>query len=237
MKNIEIGGLQKTTTIDYPEKLASTIFTQGCNLRCPYCHNSKLVLDRQKENLIPEEEVIAFLKKRKNILQGVCISGGEPLKQKKLLDFISKVKELGYLVKLDTNGFYPIKLEKLIEDGLLDYIAMDIKSSADKYALATGVDKVDIKKVNQSIKLLQRNQVTYEFRTTAVKGIHTLEDFEKIALWIEASPRYYIQNFVDSADILSFRREPKTSLEPFSKEELEEILQVVKKRLPQAQIR
>lgn len=197
-----IKGLQKLTLLDYPEKTACTVFTGGCNFRCPFCHNSSLVFMNNNDDDITEEEVFAHLTKRKGILDGVCITGGEPLLQNDLEAFIRRIKEMGYLVKLDTNGYAPKKMKKLIEDGLLDYVAMDIKNSPEKYAITSGLDKINFSNIKESIDFLINGNIKYEFRTTAVAEFHTLEDFEKIGQTLQNADRYYIQNFVDSGELI-----------------------------------
>lgn len=199
-----IKGLQKLTLLDYPGKCACTVFTFGCNMRCPFCHNSSLVIKREGDDYaVSEEEFFKFLNSRKGILDGVALTGGEPLLQPDIEDFLKKIKELGFLVKLDTNGTSPKKLESLIEAGLVDYVAMDIKNSPEKYPLTVGVKDFDIAPVKESVKLLLSGNVDYEFRTTVCKELFTLEDFEKISEWIFGAKNYYLQGFKDSGDILS----------------------------------
>ncbi len=197
---MKIQGLQKTTLLDYPEKVACTVFTGGCNFRCPFCHNASLVL-RESENTISEEEFFKFLSRRKGILDGVCITGGEPLMQPDILDFILKIKEMGFAVKLDTNGSLYKPLEKIISMNAVDYIAMDIKNSPQKYALTAGIDKTP-ESIFESIKLIMSCGIPYEFRTTVVKEYHTLDDITEAAKLISGARRYYLQNFTDSGDII-----------------------------------
>lgn len=197
-----ISGMQKLTLLDFPEKTAATLFTLGCNLRCPFCHNALLVTDIRDADIIPENEVLSYLKKRAGILDGVCITGGEPCLQADLADFIKKVKALGLSVKLDTNGTRPDVLRALINDGLLDYVAMDIKNSREKYAETAGILDFDLSTVEESVSLLLEGHVDYEFRTTVVRELHTVEDIGKIAEWISGAPRYFLQNFVDSGNII-----------------------------------
>ena len=179
-KQMFISGFHKTTLLDYPGCIAAAIFTGGCNFRCPFCHNSGLVQDPFKEGLVPEDEVLAFLDKRKKILKGVCITGGEPTLQPDLPDFIGKVRKMGYRVKLDTNGYRPEVLRELLESGLLDYAAMDIKNCPEKYGAAAGLippgnaGGFELGKIEESIKLLLDGQIDYEFRTTVVKELHTV---------------------------------------------------------------
>ena len=171
---MKIHGLLKLTLLDYPTKTACTLFTAGCNFRCPFCHNGSLVLNKAEE--IPQDEIFAFLKKRQGLLDGVCITGGEPLLNPDISEFIKRVRELGYSVKLDTNGSFPDRLIELAENGLIDYVAMDIKSSPEGYSKAVGLKDFDVTPNDKSIKFLLTGKVDYEFRTTAVKGLHELSD-------------------------------------------------------------
>lgn len=225
-----IEGLQKTTLLDFPGLVACTVFAHGCNLRCPFCHNAGLVV-RKPENIISQEELSEFLKKRKGILDGVCLTGGEPLAQKDAIEFIEFLKSFGYKIKLDTNGFFPERLKEAIDKGLVDYIAMDIKSSPEGYATAVGIDGIDITPAMESVKLIMSSGVDYEFRTTAVKGLHLVSDFERIGEWICGAKRYFIQQFIDSGDLI------KTGFEAFSKEETEKLIAAVSKNVPSAKAR
>lgn len=197
-------GLNKTTLLDYPGCVAATIFTGGCNFRCPFCHNSGLVLMPSAGEAISEEEVLAFLKKRRNVLKGVCITGGEPTLQADLPDFISRIREIGYQVKLDTNGYKPETLKSLLEEGLLDYVAMDIKNSPDKYAVSSGMDGMEhdfnLGKIRESVDLLMGGSVEYEFRTTVVRELHTLGDLVRIGEWIRGCRAYFLQKFQDQGN-------------------------------------
>lgn len=197
-----IYGLQKLSLLDFPGKTACTVFTGGCNWRCPFCHNASLVIGLDEVEPVNEDEFFAFLKKRQGILDGVSITGGEPLLQQDIKDFIERIRDLGYPVKLDTNGSYPEKLKELVNDGLVDYVAMDIKNSPESYAKTTGISDVDLKSVYESASFLMQSGVDYEFRTTVVKELHCAEDFEKIAVWLKGAKRYFLQSFVDSGDIL-----------------------------------
>jgi pyruvate formate lyase activating enzyme len=194
---MRIGGFQKLTLIDYPGKIATTVFTVGCSFRCPFCHNAELVIKSQfppKNNM--EEEFFAHLEKRKGKIMGVCITGGEPTIQPDLISFIEKVKEKGYLVKLDSNGSHPEVLQKMIKRGLVDFIAMDIKNSPKKYNETIGLS-VDVKKIKKSVKIIMGSGVPYEFRTTVVPGIHSEQDFSEIAAWIKGAKSYYLQEYRD----------------------------------------
>lgn len=196
-----IGGFQKMTVLDFPGKVACTIFTHGCNFKCPFCHNARLVIE--EADLFDEEEILSYINKRKGILDGVVISGGEPMLQSDLFDFMKRVKDRGLLIKLDTNGYFPAKLKEAIDLGLVDYVAMDIKNCREKYALTANVKDLDVSKIDESIKLLMSSGVDYEFRTTVTRELHTPQDFERIGEWIKGAKRYYIQNFVDSGNIIA----------------------------------
>lgn len=196
-----LGGLQRTTLIDFPGRVACTVFVSGCNFRCPFCYSSELVLPEKiiKHPVISEKTFFDFLKKRKGLLDGVVICGGEPTLNKDLPAFCGKIKKMGFLVKLDTNGSNPEILKKLIKDNLIDYVAMDIKQSNGeasglKYQKAAGV-KIDLNKIEESIKIIKDSGIDYEFRTTVVPGIHEKEDILEIAKWLSPSKRYYLQSF------------------------------------------
>ena len=195
-------GFQKLTLLDFPGHVACTLFTGGCNFRCPFCHNASLVTHLNDTDHYNDDFVIDYLKKRKGILDGVCITGGEPLLHDDLEDFIKKIKEIGYLIKLDTNGYLPEQLINLVNNSLIDYVAMDIKNSKDKYSLSVGLDDIDIKKIERSVSFLLENRVEYEFRTTVVKELHTPNDIESISRWISGAKRYFLQNFIDSGDLI-----------------------------------
>ncbi|MFH1841494.1 MAG: anaerobic ribonucleoside-triphosphate reductase activating protein [Candidatus Nealsonbacteria bacterium] len=193
---INIGGFQKNTLIDYPGRLAATIFLSGCNFRCPFCYSSELVLPEKikLQPKISEEEIFNFLKERQGLLEGVVVCGGEPTIQKKLPSFIKKIKEMGYLVKLDTNGSNPKMLNNLISKELLTYVAMDIKAPKEKYEKVVG-KKINVKEVEKSINILKESRIDYEFRTTIIPVFHKKEDILKIANWISPAKKYYLQNF------------------------------------------
>ncbi len=197
---MKIGGLQKLTLLDYPGKMACTVFTSGCNLRCPFCHNAGLVthIDGQ---YITSEEVLDFLATRKNKLEGMCLTGGEPLLNSDVAEFLYKVKQMGFSVKLDTNGTFPELLESIIKDRLADYVAMDIKNSADKYNLTCGRE-VNMRNILKSVELLKCGKTDYEFRTTVVRQLHDEEDIESIAKWLSGAKVWYLQQFVDSGDLI-----------------------------------
>lgn len=213
---MRIKGLQKLTALDFPDRLACTVFTGGCNLRCPFCHNASLVMGIGED--MDENEFFSFLDKRKGILEGVCITGGEPLLQPDIEDFIKRVKDKGYKLKLDTNGAFPDRLLNLIQKNLLDYVAMDIKNSPQKYPLTCGVDR-DYKEFfipfKESIDILLENRVDYEFRTTVVKELHDLIDIENAGEAIRGAKNWYLQCFKDSGDTIKggFTAPDKTLLE------------------------
>ncbi len=200
---MQIHGFNKLTLLDYPEKLAATVFTGGCNFRCPFCHNATLVLNPSAQPLIAEDDVIEELAARRDRLEGVCITGGEPTLNSDLPDFITKIRDLGYKIKLDTNGSNPQMLDRLIREGLLDHIAMDIKSSPAGYAKATGLKNLSMDDIFRSVDLIMQSELDYEFRTTVVEGIHTINDFLQIAVWIKGARAYYLQQYKDSGDLIA----------------------------------
>ena len=221
---MQIHGFSKTTLLDYPEHIAATVFTGGCNFCCPFCHNGELVLDPGCQPVVSEEEVLAYLKKRQGILQGVCVTGGEPTLQKDLKEFLQKIKELDYPVKLDTNGYRPGVLWELLREHLIDYVAMDIKASRENYASAAGLKQIDLSRVEESIGILKSSGIPYEFRTTVVKGIHTVEEFESLGRWIAGCPVYYLQSYEDNENCLYRMVQAEENAVPFgafSREELE----------------
>lgn len=228
---MRIQGLQKLTLLDFPEKVACTVFMAGCNFRCPFCHNASLVVDIPPVGEITEEEFFSFLKKRQGVLDGVCVTGGEPLLQPGIAKFVGKIKELGYAVKLDTNGSFPNKLRELVENGLVDYVAMDIKNCMEDYALTAGVHSLDIEAIKESVSYLKEGRVPFEFRTTVVKDYHKKENFERIGQWLEGTEKYFLQNFVDSGDLIG------KDTKGCSEEEMKEFLQVVLKYVPGAELR
>lgn len=196
-----ISGMQKLTLLDYPGKTAAIIFTYGCNFRCPFCHNALLVTGGCTDTL-SEEEVFAFLEKRKGILDAVCITGGEPTLQKDLKQFILKVRSLGYSVKLDTNGTAPDVLEELLAENLLDYVAMDIKNTPEKYSLTAGAD-VDINNILKSMEIIKNKAPDYEFRTTVTRELHTEADISAVAELVGRGSKYFLQQFKDSGCLIS----------------------------------
>ncbi len=200
---MQIHGFNKSTLLDYPGHLAATIFLGGCNMRCPFCQNASLVLQPGSQPIYPEEEVLAYLNKRKNILEGVCVTGGEPTLYSELPAFIQKLKDLGFKVKLDTNGSNPSVLEYLAEHKLIDYVSMDIKNSIEHYGQTVGIAAFDPELVRESAAFLLSGKLDYEFRTTVVRELHTTEDMHSIGKWITGAKAYYLQSYQDSGDILS----------------------------------
>ncbi len=230
-----IAGLQKTTLIDYPGKIAATVFLAGCNFRCPWCYSPELVLPKKIRNQprTSKEEFFSFLNKRKGLLDGIVLCGGEPTINKDLPEFIKKIKELGYAVKIDTNGSNPKMLKKLIDDNLIDYVAMDVKLPKEKYPkIFKG--KIEVKDIEESIEILKNSKIDSEFRTTVVPTIHTKEDFLKIAKWIGGPKvKYYLQNFRPEKTI-----DPKfEKIKPYPDEYLLEIQKAISSFFEICQIR
>ena len=199
---MQICGLEKMSLVDYDGLVASTVFTGGCNFLCPFCHNSPLVIDFKSLPTIPEEEVLSYLSKRKGIVDGVCVSGGEPTLQKDLPIFIEKIKNLGYKVKLDTNGTNPDVIKELNESGLVDYFAMDIKNDRASYAKIIGFDKYDTTKVEKSVDYFLSGNADYEFRTTLINEYHKEENVAQIGKWIKGANKYFLQKFKDSGSCI-----------------------------------
>ncbi len=239
---MQIHGFNKTTLLDYPEHIAATVFTGGCNFRCPFCHNGELVLDPAGQPSIAEEEVLSYLKKRQGILQGVCVTGGEATLQKDLKEFLRKIKELGYPIKLDTNGYMPGVLWNLLQEHLIDYVAMDIKASRENYARAAGLKNMDLSRIEESIGILKSSGIPYEFRTTVVKGIHTVGEFEEIGRWIEGCPAYYLQNYQENDNCLYRMTQAgdnpaESPFGAFSGEKLEQMAELARKYVGKVTLR
>lgn len=231
---MHISGLQKLTLLDYPEKVACTIFTQGCNFRCPFCHNASFIPPGEapvKEGDISVPQMISFLKKRKKILDGVCISGGEPLLQPDLGEFLYEIKLLGYEIKLDTNGSFPQKLKGLVDGGLVNYVAMDIKSAPRNYAAASGIRDCDINAVRESAAFLMEDKIPYEFRTTVVRELHAFSDFDEIGGWLSGAERYFLQEFVNSDGVF------RENLHPYTKAEMLKAKEILAEKIPSVKIR
>ena len=229
--DIKFYGLQKLTLLDYPGKVAATIFTGACNFRCPFCHNRSLVFLNENENEISSESIMDYLKLRGKILDGVCISGGEPLLHSGIRNFIIEVRKLGLKIKLDTNGSNFELLKQLIEEGLLDYVAMDIKNSKSKYALTIGQDNFDLSEVEKSVNYLLENHIDYEFRTTVVKQFHDVSDFKDIGQWIKGAKHYYLQGFVDHGTCI------QNGLEAVDADTIEQMKETVKPYVENVEIR
>lgn len=226
---MRICGLQKTTLLDYPGKVACTVFLGGCNFRCPFCQNSE-ILSAASPAAYTEEELFAFLQKRRGILEGVCVSGGEPLLHEEAEALLKKIKVLGYCVKVDTNGSFPARLKKLCAAGLVDFVAMDIKNSPAKYAQTCGA-AVELAAVRESAAFLLAGGVDYEFRTTVADELHTEEDMEEIGAWLAGAKRFYLQNFRDAETVLC------PGLHPCSEKKLQAFRAVLRRTIPEAKIR
>lgn len=224
---MQLGGLQKMTLLDFPGKVACTVFLQGCNFRCPFCHNPPLLTGQGQ---LFEEEFFSFLKKRQGLLDGVAVTGGEPLLQPDLPHFLENIKALGYAVKLDSNGSYPKQLKQLLQNGLIDYVAMDIKNSPEKYELTAGAKGI-LPAVEESVRLLMEGTVPYEFRTTVVREHHEEADFHAIGQWLKGARAYYIQCFVDSGNIL------QDGLHAPTQAELEKYLAIAKEYIVNTHLR
>ena len=231
---MRIAGIQKMTLLDYPGHIAATIFTPGCDLRCPFCHNSELVLDSSEMEYYPEE-VLAFLKTRKGKLDGIAITGGEPLMQEDIGDFIKQVRDIGLKVKLDTNGTYPERLKELLGKGLIDYVAMDIKNCPEKWAETAGLKgdgaRILFGKTLQSMGIIKASGIDYEFRTTIVKGLHELSDMDALGQFVRGTKKYFLQNFTDSGAIL------KGGYSAWDRDTLLAMLKIIRKYVPNAQLR
>lgn len=228
---MKIAGLQKLTLLDYPGKTACTVFTWGCNLRCPFCHNAGLVTEAFEET-VTADELYSFLKKRIGLLDGVCVTGGEPLLQPDLISFLQPIHEMGFAVKLDTNGTQPEKLREICETGLISMVAMDIKNSPEKYAVTAGTERLSIDAVHQSVRyLMQQGNIPYEFRTTVVKQYHTAADFSAIGKWIRGANAYYLQNFQNTGRLID------NSVSGCTPSEMRAFLEIVRQDVPNAALR
>ena len=229
---MQIAGLQKLTLLDYPGHVACTVFTPGCNFRCPFCHNAPLVLPERLGCDTTEDEVLAFLKKRVGILDGVAITGGEPLLHRDIGAFLEKVRALGFRVKLDTNGSFPERLIALVRAGLVDRVAMDVKNAPALYGKTVGIADFDLAPVERSKDLLRSGAVEYEFRTTVVRGLHTRESLIEAARWIEGAKEYYLQQFKDSGDVIAIE-----GLGAFDEKEMHELADAVRPIVPAVEVR
>ena len=230
---MNIGGFQKTSLIDYPEKISSIIFTQGCNFRCGFCYNSSLVIPELFTKPIEEKKIFEFLKKRIDKIEGIVITGGEPTIHEDLSAFIKKIKEMNFLVKLDTNGSNPEMIKKLLKENLLDYIAMDIKAPLIKYEIVTGV-KVDPEKIKESIKIIMNSSIEYEFRTTVVKSLLSEKDFEDIGKLVEGCKLYVLQSFMPTETVIDKKY---INEKPPEKEFMEKIKKIMEKYVKKCIIR
>ena len=226
-----IHGIQKLTLVDFPGHPASILFSGNCNFRCPFCQNAPLVLDSEDEPVLDNDEIFSFLKKRKKMLEGVVVTGGEPTINKDLIPFLSSLKDLGYLVKLDTNGYMPEVLRKAVESGVVDYVAMDIKTSLDEYSKLCGVENIDTSRIKESIDYLMSGAVDYEFRTTVLEPLHHKEKKKKIGEMTKDCLRYYLQSFVDSGNIIG-----KNCFSP-SIEQLQNYLEILSSYIKNVSIR
>ena len=224
-------GMQKMTLLDYPGYVACTLFTGGCNFRCPFCHNALLVLDLDENYTIPEEEVLAFLKKRQGLLDGVCVTGGEPTLYEDLPALLRQIRALGFAVKLDTNGTFPDRLQGLVAQGLVDYVAMDVKNSPVRYAQTVGTVELDLTPIDKSVSFLLRDTVDYEFRTTAVAELHDDASFLSLADWLAGARRYYIQRFQPRDKVL------RAGLSAPSEMQLHCWAELVRPKIPAVEIR
>ncbi len=228
---MKIAGFQKLTLLDFPGKTACTVFTWGCNLRCPFCHNAGLVTEPLTDS-VTTDELYAFLRKRVGLLDGVCVTGGEPLLQPDLPDFLLPIRDMGYAVKLDTNGTNPEKLREICESGLIDMVAMDIKNCPEKYAATAGTERISIDAVHRSVRyLMQQGKIPYEFRTTVVRQYHTAEDFAAIGKWIRGADAYFLQNFRNTGQLID------NSVSGFTPSEMRQFLEIVRKDVPNAALR
>lgn len=227
---MKLHGLQKMTLLDFPGRVACTVFLGGCDFRCPFCHNFELV-DGSAPPIMDEEELIRFLKKRQGLLDGVAITGGEPCLHKDLPALIRRIRELGFAVKLDTNGYHPQMLKAVLDEGLIDYTAMDIKNSPEKYALTCGLPEMDLSPIRESIDLLKNSSIDYEFRTTVVAEFHAKEDFPAIGELIRGARRYYLQCFTDRDSV------PFGNLHAPSAEDLKAYAEIMKQFVLSTEIR
>lgn len=228
---MRICGLNKTTLLDYPEHVAATIFLGGCNFRCPFCHNKDLVFLEENQPVIGKEEILSFLKKRKGVLTGVCITGGEPTLEPELRVLTQDIKELGYLVKLDTNGYRPKVIKELLDMGLLDYIAMDIKNSLKEYGKSVGIAGVDTDRIKESIHCIMNSGISYEFRTTVVKELHTVGRMLAIGKQIEGARAYFLQPYRESEGVIA------PGFHAYDKGEMEELAELIRAYVPDTELR
>lgn len=227
---MKIFGLEKLSLVDFDGHLSATVFTGGCNFRCPFCHNSDLI-NLQNVASISEEEFFAFLDKRKSLIDSVCVSGGEPTLQPDLKEFIQKIKARGFLVKLDSNGTNYLLLKQLIDEKLIDYVAMDIKNSQEKYPLTAGNKNIDMEAIKKSVNLLKQNVIPYEFRTTLINSHHNEKDMEEIAEWLSGSEKLFLQRFVDNGTCI------KSGLSAVEQPEALKFKEILSKKIKQVELR
>ncbi len=227
---MNIHGLQKMTLLDFPGAVACTVFLGGCDFRCPYCHNAEL-LDPNFPPLMDETELLAFLKKRQGLLDGVCITGGEPLLRQELPTLLGEIRALGYKIKLDTNGAHPAQLRRILDAGLADYVAMDIKNSPERYAETIGRAQFDVAPIRESVRLLMAGDADYEFRTTVVAELHGEEDIRAIGRWIAGARRYFLQPFTDRETV------PLAGLSAPTQAQLDRFLAIAREFVPETQLR
>ena len=227
---MNIHGLQKMTLLDFPGAVACTVFLGGCDFRCPYCHNAEL-LDPNFPPLMDETELLAFLKKRQGLLDGVCITGGEPLLRQELPTLLGEIRALGYKIKLDTNGAHPAQLRRILDAGLADYVAMDIKNSPERYAETSGRAQFDVAPIRESVRLLMAGDTDYEFRTTVVAELHGEEDIRAIGRWIAGARRYFLQPFTDRETV------PLAGLSAPTQAQLDRFLAIAREFVPETQLR
>lgn len=216
---MKINGYERFSMVDFEGKICCTVFTGGCNMRCPFCHNGALVVGDVKSNQIDDGEVFEYLEKRKGLVDAVSVTGGEATLQPDLADFLRRVRVLGYQIKLDTNGLRPDVLKSLLDEGLVDYVAMDIKNSPQKYAMTTGLKNVDLDKINESMRIIKESGVDHEYRTTIIKEFHTLGDMQSIAEWVQGANNYFMQKYKDSEGCIShgYHEVDKEQAEQFAK--------------------
>ncbi|MBQ3817190.1 MAG: anaerobic ribonucleoside-triphosphate reductase activating protein [Clostridia bacterium] len=227
---MKLHGIQKMTLLDFPGCVSCTIFLGGCDFRCPFCHNFELI-DGTMKPVLDEDELIDFLKSRKGLLEGVAITGGEPLMHQDLPKLIKRIRDTGYRVKLDTNGYHPDRLSEILDTGLVEYVAMDIKNSPEKYAITCGVDAIDLNLIKKSISLLMNSNIDYEFRTTVVNELHEEEDFIKIGEMIKGAKRYFLQRFTDRDSV------PYGNLTAPSFDKMHKFAEISRKFVPNTELR
>ena len=227
---MKLHGLQKMTLLDFPGRVACTVFLGGCDFRCPFCHNFELI-DGTAQPVMDDVELIRFLESRKGLIDGVAITGGEPCLHKDLPEFIREIRAVGYPVKLDTNGYHPALLESILKENLVEYVAMDVKNSPQKYPLTCGVESVDMDVIKQSISLLMHSGIAYEFRTTVIDELHEEADFHDIGKLIEGADRYFLQRFTDRDSV------PYGNLTPPSFDKMYALAEIAKQYVPNTQLR